>query len=80
MTAWVLKRRQYMPMRLPSGPIFRMLANGTLWGFTLSGGLLSLTYFSCGPVCAGDALVTTIVCVLAGIGTVGPATALGIKG
>lgn len=80
MTAWALKRRQYMPVRLPNGPIFRIIANGTLWGLVLSGGLLTLTYYNCGVVCIGDALVTTALSVVAGIGTIGPMTALGAKG
>jgi hypothetical protein len=80
MAAWALKQRLYTPVRLPNGPIFRMIAYGTLWGLLLSAGLLTLTYYSCGVVCIGDALVTTTLSVVAGIGTIGPMMALGIKG
>lgn len=79
MTALAQTLRQFAPQKLPRGAAFRVIAGGTLWGLALSGGLLSLSYYSCGVVCLGDALVTTALSVAAGIITIGPVTLLGAK-
>lgn len=79
MTAWALRLRRTRPLQLPQGPVFRMIAGGTLWGLMLSGGLLALTYFNCNVVCLGNALVTTALSVTAGIATIGPVTVLSAK-
>ena len=79
MTALALRRRRINAPRLPRGAAFRMIAGGTLWGLTLSGVLLTLTYYGCGAVCLGDALVTTTLAVVAGIATIGPVTVLSAR-
>lgn len=79
MTALAQTFKQFAPLQLPRGPVFRMVAGGTLWGLMLSGGLLALTYYSCNVVCMGDALVTTALSVVAGIITVGPLTVLAAR-
>lgn len=80
MTAFALRLKQRAPLSLPRGSAFRMIAGGTLWGLILSGGLLTLTYYSCNAICLGDALVTTALSVAAGIITIGPVTVLSAKG
>jgi hypothetical protein len=79
MTALALRLRHFTPPRPSRGAAFRAVAGGTVWGLVLSGGLLSLTYYSCGVVCTGDALVTTALSVAAGIVTIGPVTVLASK-
>jgi hypothetical protein len=79
MTALALKLRQARPFQWPRDPVFRAIGGGTLWGLILSGGLLTLSYQSCGGICFADAFVTTLVSVFAGIATVGPTTILGAK-
>lgn len=79
MTALALKLRHISPLQLPRGPMFRAIGGGTLWGLILSGGLLTLSYQSCGGVCLADVFVTTLVSVIAGIGTIGPTIILGAK-
>jgi len=79
MTALSRTFKQFASLQLPRGSAFRMVAGGTLWGLILSGGLLTLSYYSCGVICLGDALVTTSLSVAAGIVTIGPVTFLGAK-
>jgi len=79
MTAKALRPGRTNPLQLPRGPVFRMIAGGTLWGLVLSGGLLALASFNCSGVCLGDALVTTALSVTAGIATIGPVTVLSAK-
>ncbi len=79
MTALALRVRQINAPRLPRGPVFRMIAGGTLWGLVLSAGLLALTFHGCGTVCLGDALITTTLAIVAGIATIGPVTVLSAR-
>jgi hypothetical protein len=79
MTELALRLKEITPLQLQRGPVFRMIAGGTLWGVILSGGLLTLSYYSCGVICLGDALVTTALSITAGIATIGPVTMLSAR-
>lgn len=79
MTALAQRLRYFAPLPMQRGPMFRAIGGGTLWGLILSGGLLAVSYQSCGGICLADATVTTLVSVLAGIATIGPTTILSAR-
>jgi hypothetical protein len=76
MTALALRLRGNASAHWLRGPLCRMIAGGTLSGLLLSGGLLALTYQSCGLICPADALVTTGLSIGAAILTIAPVTVL----
>lgn len=64
------------PLRLPHNATLRALTLGTVWGLFLSVGLLGVSFYACGTICAAQALVTTAMSVLAGIATIAPVVVL----
>jgi hypothetical protein len=54
----------------------RALIAGTTWGLVVGGWLAAIEAWRCGVVCVSDVALTTIICVVAGLCTIGPLAAL----
>lgn len=73
MTALGLSR--LLPWRtFDRASIARGLGFGTLWGVTVAGALLGLSFYQCGTICLGQITETTALSVAAGLLTIGPLT------
>jgi hypothetical protein len=54
----------------------RMVVFGSAWGLALAAGLAAIGW-SQGTLCLDDVVLTTVLSVVAGIGTIGPLAAFG---
>jgi len=64
-----------LPIRFDGAVLRRMIAAGGAWGIALAVGFFAIGYAQCGLPCPEDAAVTTLVCIGAGIVTIGPLAA-----
>jgi hypothetical protein len=74
MTALALSRLS--PWRtLDRATIARGIGFGTLWGVTVAGALLGLSFYQCGSICLGQIVETTTLAIGAGVIAIGPLAA-----
>ena len=70
-----MQARTLPRLTLECATILRGIAAGTLWGVTVSAGLLGLSFYQCGSICLGQIVDTTALSLLAGIVAIGPVAA-----
>jgi hypothetical protein len=70
-------RMSSLASRLTPHAAKRALAVGAIWGATMAAGLTLLGYWEYGAVCLGDAVLTTVMAVAAGVIAIGPLAMFG---
>jgi len=70
--------RSMLPVAIRPQPdaVRRALIAGTAWGVPMAGYFVTMSAWRCGSVCPTDAAITLVLCVAAGIPTIGLFAAL----
>jgi hypothetical protein len=75
--ATVLNSFEWQKLRLTKSAVLRMLIAGSTWGLAMSAGLAGMSLWNDGMICLDDSLLTTAICIAAGVLAIGPIAAYG---